>query len=325
VPSGRPSGGPLASGGALGGPGPRAFVLAFPRASIRDTKEPLREHRSRNVFAIVALVGVLAAIGFFLSARTAKAALAQRTADEAKVRAELEAARKAAAEARADAKERREEASGLKADLEKSKKKAFEQQEASKRLGGAQALREELDKVAARLAEARAEADHQGARARGLEKDLEKAQGELVRAKARAQEPARAPAPVAPAPTPAPAPVAGEAEAKLAAEKDRADKAEAKLADARKKLADVEKDLKAARGRLETEKRVFVVQKGEIELAHDRYAELKRRHDALRKVHDELVEAVRQAAREERRLAEARGAAEAGKEPAATEGETKAG
>ena len=48
---------------------------------------------------------------------------------------------------------------------------------------------------------------------------------------------------------------------------------------------------------------MFVVQKGEIELAHDRYAELKRRYDGLRKDHDELVEAVRQAAREERQLA----------------------
>ena len=47
-----------------------------------------------------------------------------------------------------------------------------------------------------------------------------------------------------------------------------------------------------------------MVQKGELELAADRYAELRRRHDALRKDHDELVEAVRQAAREERRLTE---------------------
>ena len=63
------------------------------------------------------------------------------------------------------------------------------------------------------------------------------------------------------------------------------------------------------RGRLETEKRVYMVQKGELELAADRYAELRRRHDALRKEHDELIEAVRQAAREERRDAPSRRAA----------------
>ena len=83
-----------------------------------------------------------------------------------------------------------------------------------------------------------------------------------------------------------------------------ADRAEAKLAETRKKLGDLEKDLKAARGRLETEKRVYVVQKGELELAQDRYADLHRRHDALRKEHDELIDAVRQAAKEEAHRAE---------------------
>ncbi|HEX9308024.1 MAG TPA: hypothetical protein VF894_11080 [Anaeromyxobacter sp.] len=272
-----------------------------------------------NALPIVALVGVLAAIGFFLSARTAKAALALRTAEDEKLRAELDVARKALQDLRADAKERREEAAQLRADLERSKKKAFEQQESAKRMGGAPALREEVDKLAARLAEARAEAEHHAVRARGLEKDLEKAAAELARARAKAQEPA--PAAVAPA-APPPPPAAGVDEAKLAAEKERADRAEAKLADARKKLAEVEKDLKAARGRLETEKRVFVVQKGEIELAHDRYAELKRRYDGLRKDHDELVEAVRQAAREERQLAaRAGGSGEPVPGPAAAEGE----
>jgi len=47
-----------------------------------------------------------------------------------------------------------------------------------------------------------------------------------------------------------------------------------------------------------------MVQKGELELANDRHAELRRRYDALRKDHDELLDAVRQAAQEERRLAE---------------------
>ena len=85
----------------------------------------------------------------------------------------------------------------------------------------------------------------------------------------------------------------------------------------RKRLAEVERDLKGARGRLETEKRVYMVQKGELELANDRHAELRRRHDALRKDHDELLDAVRQAAQEDRRLAEAPGAAhEAGDKPA---------
>ncbi len=67
------------------------------------------------------------------------------------------------------------------------------------------------------------------------------------------------------------------------------------------------------------------MQKGELELAHDRYAELKRRHDALRKDHDELVEAVRQAAREERRLAEAAAAAPRARRQPAADGARAAG
>jgi colicin import membrane protein len=46
------------------------------------------------------------------------------------------------------------------------------------------------------------------------------------------------------------------------------------------------------------------VQKGELELAQDRHAELRRRYEALKKDHDELCEAVRQAAQEDRHLAE---------------------
>jgi len=130
-------------------------------------------------------------------------------------------------------------------------------------------------------------------------------------APAAAATPAPAPAAAAPA---APA-AAGVDPARLDAEKDRADKAEAKLADVRKKLAEVEKDLKGARGRLETEKRVYMVQKGELELAQDRHAELRRRYDALKKDHEELMEAVRQAAREDRRLADAEAKATSGNAP----------
>jgi peptidoglycan hydrolase CwlO-like protein len=133
-------------------------------------------------------------------------------------------------------------------------------------------------------------------------------------------------APAAPAPKPAAPAAPSVDEGRLAAEKDRADKAEAKLAEARKRVADLEKDVKNVRGRLETEKRVFIVQKSELELAADRYAELRRRHEALRKDHDELVEAVRQAAREERRLTQQEAArAEAATPPAAPEGEGEAG
>jgi colicin import membrane protein len=279
-----------------------------------------------GLFALVVLIAVLLAIAFFMSARSARAELAARGAAETKLRNEAEVAAQAAAEARAEGKERREELTQLRSDLERTKKKAFDQLEAAKRAGGAQALREELDRVTGRLAEARTEADHQRDRARTLEQEVEKARQAAARAselaaqlKARAEAPRPAPA-AAPPPPPPPAPDADAG--KLQAEKDRADKAEARLADAKKRVVELERDLKGARGRLETEKRVYIVQKGELELASDRYAELRRRHEALRKDHDELVEAVRQAAREERRLTQQE-AARASKvtKPAAPEGD----
>ncbi|HEX9050823.1 MAG TPA: hypothetical protein VF841_09855, partial [Anaeromyxobacter sp.] len=95
---------------------------------------------------------------------------------------------------------------------------------------------------------------------------------------------------------------------------------EAKVSELRKRVQELEHDVKIVRGRLETEKRVFIVQKGELELAADRYAELRRRHDQLRRDHDELVEAVRQAAREERQLTQAEAARATAPAPEAASG-----
>ena len=269
----------------------------------------------------VALVAVLAAVALFLQGRTARAQAEDRAAQAEKLRANLEKVSKDVAGLRSEAKERREEAAGLRAELNVSRKKAFEQAEAAKKSGGAAVLRTEIDKLTTRLAEARAEAAHQVERAHALELAQEKQAKGLERlrsaasAERKAEPPAPAPAPVAAAPATAD----DSATAPLAAEKDRADKAEAKLTEVRKRLAEVERDLKGSRGRLETEKRVYMVQKGELELANDRHAELRRRYDALRKDHDELLDAVRQAAQEDRRLADAPAAppAEGGEKPAA--------
>jgi len=273
----------------------------------------------------VALVAVLAAVALFLQGRTARDQAAEGAARAEKLRVELEKVSKDVAGLRSEAKERREEATGLRAELNVSKKKAYEQAEAAKKAGGAAALRTEIDKLTTRLAEARAEAAHQVERAHAFELAQEKQGKELERLRTAAAASAERKAePTSPAPAPAiAAPVtadaaAAAAAAQLAVEKDRADKGEAKLTEVKKRLAEVDRDLKGARGRLETEKRVYMVQKGELELANDRHAELRRRYDALRKDHDELLDAVRQAAQEDRRLAGADAAApgEGGDKPA---------
>jgi chromosome segregation ATPase len=262
-------------------------------------------------FAILfALVGLLVAVAFFMQSRSVKAAAAALAGQIDGARAEAEAARQALAAQKGELKEKREENSSMRQKLDEVKKKAFEQAEAQKKLGGAVALREELDKLAARLSEARAEAAHQVEVARAAEAARVKAVQEAERSKAALDRKlAEPPPPVKPPPPPPPeGSVEAELKAKVAAETERADTGEARTAELKKKLGEVEKELKVARGKSETDRRVFIVQKGEVDLAHVRYAELKKRHDQLRREHEELIEAVRQAAREERQQAEGKGA-----------------
>ncbi len=270
----------------------------------------------------IALVAVLAAVAMFLQSRSARQLALDRAGELDKLRREAESVRGDLSSARGEAKERREEANALRAELTSSKKKAFEQAEAAKKVGGAPALRTEIDKLSTRLAEARAEATHQADRARSFELALEKQAKEMERLREAAVRKPEVPAAPTPAPVAVPAAAAppGVDPARLDVERERADRAEAKLAEVRKRLAELEKDVKAARGRLETEKRVYMVQKGELELANDRHVELRRRYDALRKDHDELLDAVRQAAQEERRLAEADKKAAPGPEQKPAEG-----
>ncbi|MFL5299991.1 MAG: hypothetical protein ACJ79R_06585 [Anaeromyxobacteraceae bacterium] len=256
-----------------------------------------------GLFFVLALAASAAAVILFLSSRILRQAAAAREAELVRTRQELDAARGSEKAARAEAKERRESAKQLEGDLASTKRRAFEQAELAKRAGGAATLRDEVEKLSHRLAEAREEATRASERAKASEAQLARAQAE-VKALAEARKAdAAAPPPTAP---PVPVPPSddvrlAEAAAALAEEKDRGDKAEARATELRKKLTEVERDLKAARGRIETEKRVYIVQKGELELANDRYAELRRRYDSLRKDHDDLIEAVRQAARDEMR------------------------
>jgi colicin import membrane protein len=278
-----------------------------------------------GLFFFIALAAVLAAVFFFASHRTARAELAGKEAALRKLQEQAEGASKDAAGYRAEAKERREEAALLRDQLKEAKKRAFDQADGVRKAGGAPALREEIEKLTARLADARAEASAAAERARSLEAQASNAVRDLEREKAAAAqalakvraEAAQASQAATQAPAAAPAPAATD-EGLLLAEKERADKADAKLAELRKKAVDLDRELKAARGRLETDRRVYMVQKGELDIAHDRHAELRRRYDALRKEHEELIDAVRQAAREEKRAQEGAVATEAPVPPASS-------
>src|SRR5512137_1714217 len=263
-----------------------------------------------GLLLFISLAAVLAAVYFFASHRTSSGQLAGKEAALRKLEEQAAGATREAAGLRAEAKERRDEAAQLRDQLREAKKKAFDQAEVVKKAAGAPALREEIEKLTTRLADARAEAAAAAERARALEaqaasaaRELERGRAEAAAALERARAESLQAAQAAAEPLAPPRP-AGPDESQLRAEKERADKAEARLAEVRKKAADLEREVKAAKGRLETDRRVYMVQKGELDIAKDRYLELKRRYDALRKEHEELIDAVRQAAREEKRAQE---------------------
>ena len=134
-----------------------------------------------GLVVFVALVALLAAVAMFLQSRSARQAAREREEQAEKLRRELDASHTETSALRVEAKDRRDEASSLRGELNSAKKKAFEQQEAAKKAGGAPALRAEIDKLSGRLAEARAEGEHHGERARSLEATVERQARELER------------------------------------------------------------------------------------------------------------------------------------------------
>ncbi|HQR30611.1 MAG TPA: hypothetical protein PLL32_09380, partial [Anaeromyxobacteraceae bacterium] len=111
-----------------------------------------------GILLFLSVAAILAAVYFFASHRTAAGQLAAKEAELRKLSEEALAAAKDVSAARAEARERREEAGQLRDQLKEAKKRAFEQAEAVKKAAGAPALREEIEKLTTRLADARAEA-----------------------------------------------------------------------------------------------------------------------------------------------------------------------
>ncbi len=73
-----------------------------------------------TILVFAALAGVLAAVGFFLSARAARAVMAQRAGEADAARAEAEGARREAAAQKAELKGKREEVQSLRGRLDEA-------------------------------------------------------------------------------------------------------------------------------------------------------------------------------------------------------------
>lgn len=208
-----------------------------------------------SAIALVAAViaGGLAVV-FFLSGRAAARERDARAKALEDARRDLEDARRKAAEATDLAGRRGEELESLRKKHGKAKKRAAR---AEQEKGGRGEREAEL---AAELAETRQEV-------KTLREALDRAQAAAAKKPAPPERPApegtAAPAPAKAAPRP-------EDEGATAKETARADAAETEVAELKRTLAARDHELKKARGRAETSNRVYLVIKGELDVAKDR-------------------------------------------------------
>jgi chromosome segregation ATPase len=236
------------------------------------------------VLLVLLALAALAAVFFGLQlggARAASAKALREVAANQERLAKLEGDSKKSAEA-LDAKRR--EIDELKDRLKDVKRKRHEEQEAARLKNDLEEVREQVEReMEKKLAQAREEAEVSKAAMRRLSAEVESL-------KAR---------------RPTPAPAAPPEEAKPAVEKvpqaarplkdeerARLDSAEKGLAKAKGRLEELEAEVKRLKGRAETDRRVFIVQKGEIDLAKDRFRSLESRYNELVLERDELAKQV---------------------------------
>ncbi|HCF58684.1 MAG TPA: hypothetical protein DFS52_11915 [Myxococcales bacterium] len=233
---------------------------------------------------ILLAVAALAAVFFGLQTGAAKASASKALAEVEALRTRLSAVESEAKKSHDALEEKRKSVGELKEKLKDVKRRRHDEREADKLKKDIQAARAEIEREMERkLAATREEA--------AVSKDaVRKLTAEIEALKSRR-----------------PAPVEQKVEAKVdekaerpepqrrelsPEEKARLEKAEQGLAKATKRIEELEVEVKKARGRSETDRRVFVVQKGELELAKDKFRALEGRHNALVLERDELLKAL---------------------------------
>lgn len=233
------------------------------------------------VLLILLALAALVAVFFGLQlggARAASAKALREVAANQERLAKLEGDSKKSAEA-LDAKRR--EIDELKDRLKDVKRKRHEDQEAARLKNDLQEVREQVEReMEKKLAQAREEAESSKAAMRKLSAEVES-----LKARRPTPAPAAAPEEAKPAEEkvpPAARPLKDEERARL-------DSAEKGLAKAKGRLEELEAEVKRLKGRAETDRRVFIVQKGELDLAKDRFRSLESRYNELVLERDELA------------------------------------
>jgi len=239
------------------------------------------------VLAVALAVSVVAAVilGFlWTSARTASS---RANTDIEGLKSRLTALETDSRKSNESLEAKRLEIADLKERLKDVKKRRHEEKEAARIKRDIQTAREEIEReMEHHLAQAREEAETAKA-------SVKKLTAEIETLKSRRAAPA--PAPVAQAASTEAAKPAKEPAAPRelsSEEKARLDAAERNLTKAKQKIDELQEEVKRAKGRAETDKRVFLVQKGEVELLKDKYRGLESRYNSLALERDEMRKAV---------------------------------
>jgi chromosome segregation ATPase len=235
------------------------------------------------VLGILLVAAVIVAIVAGLQVGPARSASARAQAELTSLRTRhstLESEAKKSADA---LEAKRREVEDLKQRLRDAKKRRYEEREASRQKKDLEDARAEIEReMQHKLALAREDAEQARAALKKATAELEALRG---RRPAKAEVPAVEKQAEAPAGPPKPREATPE-------EKQRAENAEKALAKARQRIEELEAEVKKARGRSETDRRVFLVQKSEAELARDKFRALESRFNALTLERDELAKAL---------------------------------
>lgn len=213
------------------------------------------------------VIAAVAAVVFAMQSSTRGRILAQTQADYDAARAEAEKARAAEKAARDELSARKAEMLETRDKLKDVKKKLHDEQSRENRLRGEEhELRAEAERAHLKLQDLLAALEHKDV-------ELTRMRGEVEgHKKQRRSAPEPRPEPVKverPAPAPMPPDVAELAE--------KLKKAEESFRSEKSRASELESEVKKHRGRAETNHRIYLVTKGELEVAKDKLVTIERR------------------------------------------------
>jgi DNA repair exonuclease SbcCD ATPase subunit len=236
------------------------------------------------ILGVLLALAILVAIFMFLQNARARDEATRATGDIDAVRkrlGELETESRKNTEA---LEAKRRESDELKERLKDVKKRRHEEKESARLKKDIEIAREEIEReMEKKLAVAREEAELSKSQVKKLSMEME-----ALRSRRSAPEPRPEPTQAKPVIDTRPL----EPRYATPEEVKRAEEAEKAAVIARRKVEEAHEEVKKVRARAETDRRVFLVQKGEVEVAKDKFRAMEAKANALVLERDELKKAV---------------------------------